>query len=187
MLRGRALSELREGLRRLGAEQMLAETAREIEALVARTDLEELKRGYQETFEASGGLRCSPNETTHTTETPQHGLTRTFELADVAGFYRAFGVEVRPETERADHITAELEFMHLLAVKEAHAEQEEGPGEHVEICHSAARAFMHDHLGRWVPRFAALVEERAAHPFYAAAGRLLGGFLALEASRLSPN
>lgn len=178
------LPDLEPALSRLDADDGLLEMARELVSLLADADLERLRSGYQETFEASGGLRCPPNEASHTADTPQQGLTRTFEMADVAGFYRAFGVELTPGTERPDHIAAELEFMHLLAVKEMIAQAEEDAAEHAAICRDAARAFLGDHLGRWVPRLAACIEESGADPAFVAAGRLLEGFVALDAARL---
>ena len=139
---------------------------------------------YERIFEASGGLCCSPNETDHVADSPQEGLRRTYELADVAGFYRAFGVEVQPGTERADHVAAELEFMHLLAVKEVVTIDQSDAEERAEICREAARDFLRDHLGRFAPRLAERLEEASTEPFYAAAGQLLDRFVAGEAQRL---
>jgi TorA maturation chaperone TorD len=93
-------------------------------------------------------------------------------------------VEIAPETERVDHISAELEFMHLLAVKEAFAEVQENL-EGAEICRDAARLFLQDHLGRWYPKFCSRLREAAAGPVYVAAGQLLESFLDLEASRVA--
>ncbi|MCL6553820.1 MAG: molecular chaperone TorD family protein, partial [Firmicutes bacterium] len=76
-------------------------------------------------------------------------------LADVAGFYRAFGLEVGEEVrERPDHISLELEFMHVLAYREAYARRHHGPDE-VGLLADAQRAFLRDHLGRWVPALSA--------------------------------
>jgi TorA maturation chaperone TorD len=182
-LRERDLPQLCEALSRLGEERALRDAADALRERLARTDLPCLQAAHQATFEASGGLRCPPNETSHTAETPQHALTRTFELADVAGFYRAFGVEVTPGTERPDHVSVELEFMQLLAVKEAVALGEEGEGESAEICRDASRAFLCDHLGRWAERFAERVEA-GSDPLFGAAARILRGFVAHEAARL---
>jgi TorA maturation chaperone TorD len=168
-LRGEYLPELREALGRLGADDALAEAADQLTHLLGQTCVEELGRSYQDTFEASGGSRCAPNETSHAAESPQEALLRTFQLADIAGFYRAFGVEAVPESERVDHIAIELEFMHLLAVKEA-------------VAQDAASAFLRDHLSRWGPEFGRLLGEAARDPVYAAAGRLLERFLELERS-----
>src|SRR3972149_12155544 len=49
-------------------------------------------------------------------------------MADIAGFYRAFGLETSPSfRERPDHISAELEFMHYLTWQEAY-DLPPGPG-----------------------------------------------------------
>jgi DMSO reductase family type II enzyme chaperone len=186
-LRQGELRELEEALARLEAGADVVEAARDLVAVFADADLERLRRAYQESFEASGGLHCPAYETSHTADTPQQGLTRTFEMADVAGFYRAFGVEVAPGGERPDHVAAELEFMHLLAVKELIARGEDGSVEHAEICHDAARAFLRDHLGRWAGRLAARLEETGADPAYVAAGRLLDRFVVLDATRFGVN
>lgn len=75
-------------------------------------------------------------------------------LADVAGFYRAFGVALRDDTgERLDHLVAELEFMAALLVMLARAEAE-GLEVHAATTRAALRAFGADHLGEWLPGFA---------------------------------
>jgi DMSO reductase family type II enzyme chaperone len=87
-------------------------------------------------------------------------------LADVAGFYRAFGLLIgSKERERPDHVTVELEFMHVLTLKEAFALVHHGPAE-VGICRRAQRRFWRDHLGRWLPSFGLLLAERAPEGFY---------------------
>lgn len=184
ILRQRAWPELEAALARLGAEDSVLDAAHALGALLREADAEPLARSYEATFEASGGLRCPPNEGAHTAQTPGEALTRTVELADVAGFYRAFGVEVEPGTERPDHVAIELEFMHLLAVKEAVARGEDADDERVAVCRDAARSFLRDHLGRWTSRLAERLEESAADPVYAAAGRLLDGVVAHDAASL---
>jgi DMSO reductase family type II enzyme chaperone len=176
------LAELRATLGCLGAGEALLASAERLSKRLARTQPSDLEESYESIFEPSGGLACSPHETAHTAKSPQEAMLRTFELADIAGFYRAFNVEVSPGTERVDHIAAELEFMHLLALKEAIAETDGRP-EQAGVCRGAARAFLRDHLGRWVSGFAGSLEE-TADPFYASAGRLLGRFIADEAARL---
>ncbi len=183
-LRGRELPELRRALTRLGAGEPLTRAAAELSALLERAEPEVLRSQYERTFEASGGLRCPPHETSYTTEDPEAVPTRTYELADIAGFYRAFGVEVAPGSERLDHVSAELEFMHLLAVKEGLALRDGAGAEAAGICRDAARSFVRDHLARWIPAFAARLASDAPEPLYATAGRLLAGFLAQDAGRL---
>ncbi len=83
------------------------------------------------------------------------------EMADISGFYRAFGFQVGGEQhERPDHLATELEFLYILSLKEAYA-AEQGIDEHVEVCVEARRAFLRDHLGRWIGLFAQSVSRSA--------------------------
>jgi hypothetical protein len=78
----------------------------------------------------------------------------TPRLADVAGFYRAFGFCVTGN--RPDHVVAELEFLGMLLLIEADA-AERGAVERAEIAGGAARSFVRDHLGGWLEAWAARV------------------------------
>lgn len=179
VLKGEDLPELSRSLAAVRAPRELRSDAKRLAARLARADLEQLSRDYERQFEPSGGSCKPPNETAHAPETPQEGLTRTYELADIAGFYRAFGVEVTPGTERVDHVAAELEFMHLLALKEALAE-ESGESERASVCRDAAAAFLRDHLGRWSAKLHAQLREEPSGEVYPAAGALLDRFVAHE-------
>jgi TorA maturation chaperone TorD len=104
-------------------------------------------------------------------------MTRGYEIADVAAFYRAFGVEVREGSERPDHLVAELDFLHLLALKVAVAISEDNSSA-LDICRQAREKFLVDHVVRWVGLFCQLLNEtETIGPFYPAAGRLLLVFL----------
>ena len=50
------------------------------------------------------------------------GMAKGNDLADVAGFYRAFGLELDTDQahEMLDHIAVELEFYALLLLKQSH-------------------------------------------------------------------
>jgi TorA maturation chaperone TorD len=96
------------------------------------------------------------------------------EMADVAGFYRAFGFTFAGE--RPDHISYELDFMRLLALKEAVAELD-GNREARMVCLEAERAFLRDHLGRWVHL---LVGATEAMDFYSPMARLLQSWVRAE-------
>jgi DMSO reductase family type II enzyme chaperone len=186
--RATSLPELCDALERLEEggdhDSSLVAEAKALNALLADTELEQLRAGHQAAFDESSKIRCAPTEMDQLGGVPQLELTRTFEMADVAGFYRAFGVAVGESGQRPDHIAVELEFMNLLAVKEAIALQLEGDGEHAEICRDAARAFLRDHLGRWAPRLGEGLAAADGEPVYGHAGRLLGGFVAFDAERI---
>ncbi len=171
----RELPSLRDSLRELEVSVALLSDLRELRLLFGATTQEELALDYTRTFDPAGGMRCPPTETYYTHENVEDGLTRNVEAADIAGFYKAFGVKVRAGSERPDHITAELEFMHLLSLKEAIALTEKND-EHISICRDAESAFLRDHLGRWAEKFAHRLEEEG-RPFYSVAGRLLVMFV----------
>jgi DMSO reductase family type II enzyme chaperone len=180
----RNLPELCAALERLTQDSGLISGATILRDLLTSADVDQLRAGYHRAFDESSAGRCAPTEMDQLGGAPQLEQTRTFEMADVAGFYKAFGVEVVSSGPRPDHITAELEFMNLLAVKESIALQEEGDREHAEICRNAARAFLRDHLGRWAPRFGECLAESDGDPVFRTLGRLLGGFVALDAEML---
>jgi TorA maturation chaperone TorD len=89
------------------------------------------------------------------------------ELADIAGFYGAFGLVPAAPGERPDHITCQLEFLGVVALKEALAVARD-ESEHAAVCRDAARSFLAEHLGRWLPALVARVAERAPGTGYAA-------------------
>jgi len=77
-------------------------------------------------------------------------------LADIAGFYSAFGFAVHHD--RPDHIVAELEFLSILLIAEADA-RTGGHPDQAEIAADTARVFLRDHLGTWVTAWASRVGE----------------------------
>ena len=79
-------------------------------------------------------------------------------LADVSGFFRAFGV--RSTGERPDHLVAELEFLALLCLKESVA-LGNARADEAAICREARASFLRDHSGRWVGAYRAALAERA--------------------------
>jgi DMSO reductase family type II enzyme chaperone len=126
-------------------------------------------------------VRCPPYEGAYG---PAQLAGKAALLADVAGFYRAFGLEPaagQPEVE--DHVCAELEFVSGLALKEAWAIAE-SQTEGLEVTLAAQRAFLMDHLARWSAAFAGRVTTAAAPGFYPAAAALLQAWLEADCARL---
>lgn len=113
-----------------------------------------------------------------------HEYRQSQEMADIAGFYRAFGFNIGGKVrERPDHLAAELEFMHVLALKEAYA-FENGVAEHLEICAEAQCKFLQEHLGKWVGLFAKSLARSAADGPYVALARFASAFVEADARRL---
>jgi len=106
------------------------------------------------------------------------------ELGDLTGFYLAFGLTLNPaEHERADHVSCEFEFLSFLAMKEAYA-LESGDLPMLEEVRKAARLFLRDHLGRFVPAFARKLVTVGRESFYGNLGELCLRFVTVECARL---
>jgi DMSO reductase family type II enzyme chaperone len=146
---------------------------------LARVDRPDLESCHNALF--SGSVACPAHETEYESD----AFAKTHQLADVAGFYRAFGLEVsgaRPTMP--DFIATELEFMSLLCRKEAYAASH-GWTERVGLAADAERDFLRDHLGRWVAVFCdELRRQTADRPgaaaFYRALAELCGSFVESE-------
>lgn len=175
------LPDLAGAVERLGGDAELIDLCEAFVDCVYKAEFSTLAQAYLRTFEPSNGAERPPCETAHAPETPQEGLVRTYELADIAGFYHAFGVELTPGVERVDHIAVELEFLHLLAVKTALA-AENGELENARVCHEATAAFLKDHLGRWCDKFSVWLNANACIDVYRLAGQMLAGFVKLISS-----
>ena len=102
-------------------------------------------------------------------------------LADVGGFYAAFGFQV--EGDMPDHLGAELEFLGALCLKEAHARQQ-GWSEQADICHQARRRFMAEHLALWLSAFVIRLHEKARLPFYPALAKVVEVLVAMDRTEL---
>jgi len=134
-------------------------------------NLKSFQERYRKVFETLGE-RCVLYEANYL-DFPQE------EMADIAGFYSAFGFHFE---ERPDHIGAELEFMHLLTLKEAKALLN-GEEKRVELCMDGERKFLVAHPGRWVEAMAENIKEREGLPYFCFASAL-AGWLRAEAQYL---
>jgi TorA maturation chaperone TorD len=110
-------------------------------------------------------------------------FSKAHVLADIMGFYRAFGVE--PLRDRADSIDAELEFMHLLLLKEHHA-MRGNDKEKAEICREAQEKFFGEHLGALAEALLEALRDRGdSHAFYDSLHGLLEEFMKAERAGFS--
>jgi DMSO reductase family type II enzyme chaperone len=170
----------------LGVRQAAAETSAALRGALGRladtaghADVGTLAAEHVALFQRE--VRCPPYEGAYG---PAQMAGKAALLADVAGFYRAFGLGPaagQPEVE--DHVCAELEFMSVLALKEAWA-LAGGQTEGLEVTRAAQRAFLTDHLGRWSESFAGRLTAAAAPGLYPAAAALLQAWIAADCARL---
>lgn len=138
---------------------------------------------------AGRGLVC-PYETEYGTD---GAFGQPQELADIAGYYRAFGL--RPPARsacRLDHVACECEFMDFLCRKEAFtlvateqgARTPEASREAIDVILGAARGFLRDHLGRFGRAFGTKLAFTDRGGFFGGLGQVLVGLLGLETERM---
>lgn len=128
---------------------------------------------------------CPPYETEY--QPNGDAFFRSQQMADVGGFYRAFGLQPNPQ-ERPDHIALELEFLALLMLKQrlAGADQPHSTqaAQWFRTCQDARQSFFRDHISWWAPSFAVALQRKAGHGHYESVGKLLAALLPLERWRL---
>ncbi len=156
-----------------------------LEKAVDLLDYEGLAAEHSRLFEPRSKLQVPPYETEYTlAESPQHALSQPAHLSDISGFYKAFGLAISEERpDRVDHIATELEFMHVLALKEAVA-VEDDEKEHFEIVRDAELKFMNDHLGRWTGQFRDRMADADEDGFYIALAEMLDLWVKLDKAYL---
>lgn len=105
----------------------------------------------------------------------------TGQLADIAGFYRAFGFGV--SGDRPDHVAVELEFLALASLAEAKAVHSGEPA-NAEIARSATSRFMEEHLGCWLSRFADKIDAEDPGGPFGPLARSVAAWVSGECARL---
>ena len=154
-------------------------------ASTALPDVEALSTSYWHLFgHTTRGLICA----CETEYGPDNGFHQPQQLADISGYYLAFGLRPRAAGEaRSDHIACECEFMDFLSRKQAHlidhAVGSPRP-ETLDVTERAERSFLRDHLGRFGRAFAARVAAEDGDGYYGALGRLLLALVDAECARV---
>lgn len=126
---------------------------------------------------------CPPYETEYLPN--EDTFFRTQQMADVAGFYRAFGLQPDPR-ERPDHISLELEFMaYLLMMERLGSANGTADDTALDVCQEARAKFLKDHLTPWLTSFAIALESKVQTDLFALVGRCLRALVPIERRRLS--
>jgi TorA maturation chaperone TorD len=177
---GAVLKELAELADRLAEAPAIAPAIRALLRRVATSarEADPATVGDEYVFLFDRQVACPPYESAYGTAPQMAG--KSAQLADVAGFLTAFGLATEAtRSDIEDHIAAELEFMSVLALKEAYALAEDH-AEGLEVVRPAARAFLGDHLGGWAEPFARGLRGATPLPYYAAAAELLENWIRIE-------
>ena len=152
--------------------------AREVKEYLESVPFPEYETKFVQTFEVGAPAPpCAPYEGEY-----REGEARTAIMLEVSEFYRHFGLNMSQEEgkrELPDHLCAELEFLHFLAFKEAQARE----GEDQELLKGyilAQKDFLERHLVRWIPKFAAKLQQSAAAPFHVKFAEITSMFVAAE-------
>jgi len=134
-----------------------------ISAECVNWQLSDLQAEHRRVFSNVITLDCPPYETLFGND---HVFAQAHVMGDIAGFYKAFGVELsRDIHERLDHLSVELEFMHFLAYKESYARCHDG-ADKTQVVVDAQKKFVKDHIGRWVPLFARMLARKADYGLF---------------------
>ena len=114
-----------------------------------------------------------------------HIFQQTHELADISGFYRAFGLEVSKDdtANRWDHIAVELEFLHFLTYKQAYA-MENHSHDQMKVCLKAKKKFLNAHIGKWIQAFAKSVNKKSPSGVYRQVANLANDFVHVDMEQL---
>lgn len=161
----------------------LSESFDHVKKGLQHSTLDALLDEYRYTFGSTTvAMDCPPYEMYFS---GSHIFQQTQDLADISGFYRAFGLEVLKDdtANRWDHVAVELEFLHFLTYKQAYAIENQGDnGE--ESCLTAKKKFLNAHIGRWIKVFSRAVESKSPSGFYRKAAKLASDFVHFDMQHL---
>ena len=143
--------------------------------------LSDLQAEHRRVFSNVITLDCPPYETLFGND---HVFAQSQVMGDIAGFYRAFGVELSKDIhERLDHLSVEFEFMHFLAYKESYARCHDG-ADKTQIVLDAQKKFVKNHVGRWVPLFCRMLVKKASSGLYQHIADLMAEWMDFETAFL---
>ncbi len=143
-------------------------------------EIEDVESAYGRLFGHTARGEVCAYESEFGTETH---FQQTARLADVGGFYAAFGLkQAEHRGERVDHVCSELEFLGFLARKEAFA-LHDGDPDMLRETRKATRLFLRDHLGRFARAFARQLADKDGDGFYARVADALFEFVTSECAR----
>ena len=171
------VTTLMETLEAAGVDREAIEKGNAFLRLWASTESSIIKQDYSDLFIGKQQFRLDESDYDKTI------FYRHQRIADVSGFYRAFGFERSTESfERQDFVGMELEFMQVLLLKLAYAMQN-GWDDQAEMCRDAEAKFFKEHLEWWIPDMCERLRGASPCEFYKSLSSFLESFIKSEASR----
>jgi putative dimethyl sulfoxide reductase chaperone len=141
---------------------------------IATADAEDLKPEYTELFLTR--MFCPPGETVY----GKNSFNTPNILSDISGFYKAFGFRLSDKAPVShDNVAVELEFMSFLELKIAYALEQEMEA-NLDICQSAKKGFLAEHIGRWLWVFGQNLVARSNEDYFKSLGQLISKFIDAE-------
>ncbi len=155
-----------------------------VRALKEKADAMRARGDFQKAYAVSFG-HIESDVPLH--ESEYHGgdiFYKTQMMADVSGFYSAFGFALSEEAkERVDHISTELEFMHALEYKQAYA-IENAWDEKAALSEDAKKKFIAEHVGKWFGALRDRLMKKDENGFYTLLLQLAAQVVEREACEL---
>lgn len=153
-------------------------------------DLHAIRRDFQVLFRVPGPRYLTPNESVWADATDIEGEPRPKKLlmgpstVDTLRRWKRIGHEIeRRSGELADYIGLELHLLEQLCVLEAQAWERDRP-EVVRFLLDQQRAFIDDHLNRWLEPLCERMEKNAQDPFYRGLARVMPAYVAMDRATL---
>lgn len=159
-----------------GSHHNLSHSFQVLMTQLADSHLIKIRREFVDVFGHTLSKKIAPYALEHLKNTDV--FFRTQKLADLNGFYKAFGIEVQ-SIERADHISTQTEFLSYLLLKERLAERD-GLMEEMDVCREAFENFKKDHFLDWAGMFSENLADKVDGDFYNLCGKFLHTFIDCE-------
>ena len=161
----------------------LADLARRLGDAYAAADLQDLLIDYTRLFIGPVDTLAQPYGSVW--QDARQPLMQDSTQA-VLDLYAEGGFEIAEDfRDLPDHIAAELEFLYLTFFRQAEALRNGDAA--ARGCHARLQQrLLTEHLGRWVPPFAAAVRAGAQTDFYRTLAALTAGFIEQQCARTTP-
>lgn len=161
LLKGQFVPTAKNAIEVLGSESFAKRWERLVHDFEAEYEPTEIALEYTRLFRGPVKAEAYPYESMHVDGEPMGAST-----LDVMRCYQNAGVAIAEDfKDLPDHISAELEFMHYLCMRELDILRS-GTTEGASRFKRMRQAFLSDHIGKWVPLMCRRIREFGKTRFY---------------------